>query len=168
MCLSKFLISCSINSFLLLSYEDLSSEHVFLISLANVSFSSFISSVIFVCLFFSLLLFKSFCTLDCWVTISLLKFSRLGETFFTLVGILGNPSFELLCLSKIADSLLVVHYDCCCLNFLFKGIILLVIPILSILPISNVVLLIVVWVFSFAFDVAWINYVAPLISKIMS
>ena len=41
------------------------------ISLANVSFSSFIFSVIFICSF-SILLLKSFCVLDYWVIISLL------------------------------------------------------------------------------------------------
>ena len=67
-----------------------SSEHVLLISLANVSFSSFFSSVIFICSF-SVLLLKFFCALDCWVTVSLLKSSCFGETFFILAGIAYNP-----------------------------------------------------------------------------
>ena len=41
--------------------------------------------------FISILLLKSFCALDYWVTISLLKSSCLGETYFILVGILDNP-----------------------------------------------------------------------------
>ena len=57
--------------------------------LYQMSLSAQLSLLLFLCSF-SILLFKSFCALD-WVTISLLKSSCLGETFFIFVGILYNP-----------------------------------------------------------------------------
>ena len=161
----------------------------FLISLANGSFSSFVSSIIFICSF-SILLLKSSCALDCWVTISLLKSSCLGETFFIFVGISYNSLSVFSVVVLWSSFKLHVSFEnswffpCCSLCLLLSEIwffsrvlfywwfLFWVSFPFRMLLVSCPFLMLSCWLLlgwsgSF-FYVVWISCVAPLMSKVMS